>query len=285
MIGKAKSKLFILGNGFDIAHDLPTKYNHFRKYLEQIQGIETNEFDSRNRALIITYFDRLCDGKDWKDIEYALGLFPLYLEGYNPEKDDRKEKEKYVFYQSSLLLEVIYAFRRWVDSISIDNAKPKYGFKQIIKDEDFAFLTFNYTPILERIYDIQESAICHIHGKQGDQVVMGHNRRDDDSIDFWLLADVAPYLRQEFYRLFKDPIVNIAHNQKFFDSLADLTDIYSYGFSFSEPDREYIELICEKATERTVWHLSSFGAPEVREEYKKIITACGFRGTTTTFTL
>lgn len=283
-MGTKRSKLFILGNGFDIAHGLPTRYSHFRKYLEQIQGVETNEFDNRNRASIITYFDRRCDGEDWKDIEYALGLFPLYLEGYNPEIDDRKEKEKYVFYQSSLLLEVIHAFRRWVNSISIDDAKPKHNFTQIINGEDFAFLTFNYTPILEKIYNIRETAICHIHGKQGDQVVMGHNRRDDDSIDFWLLADVAPYLRQEFYRLFKDPLVNITHNQNFFDSLADLTDIYSYGFSFSEPDREYIELICEKTTERTMWHLSSFDPPDVQEEYKKIINACGFRGTTTIFT-
>lgn len=284
-MGTKRSKLFILGNGFDIAHGLPTRYSHFRKYLEQIQGVETNEFDNRNRASIITYFDRLCDGEDWKDIEYALGLFPLYLEGYNPEKDDRKEKEKYVFYQSSLLLEVIYAFRKWVNSISVDNAKPKNHFKQIIKNEDFAFLTFNYTPILESVYSIQESAICHIHGKQGDQVVMGHNRRDDDSIDFWLLADVAPYLRQEFYRLFKDPIVNITHNQYFFDSLEDLTDIYSYGFSFSDPDREYIELICRKTNERTVWHLSAFGSIEVQNGYEQTIKDCGFRGTFTRFTI
>jgi len=122
MIIETKSKLFILGNGFDIAHDLPTRYSHFRRYLEQIQGIDTNEFDNRNRASIITYFDRRCDGEDWRDIEYALGLFPLYLEGYNPDIDDRKEKEKYVFYQSSLLLEVIYAFRRWVNlCLSIRN--------------------------------------------------------------------------------------------------------------------------------------------------------------------
>lgn len=285
MIGERKSKLFILGNGFDIAHGLPTQYHYFRNYLKQIQEVEANEFDNRNRASIITYFDRLCDGSDWKDIEYALGLFPLYIEGYNPQIDNRKEKEEYVFYQSSLLLEVIYAFRRWANSIAIDDAKPKNNFTKIIQSGDFAFLTFNYTPILERIYNIQETEICHIHGKQGGQIVMGHNRRDDDSIDFWLLADVAPYLRQEFYRLFKDPIVNIKHNQNFFDSLADLTDIYSYGFSFSEPDREYIELICERTTERTVWHLSSFGAPGVQEEYKKIIHACGFRGTTTTFTI
>lgn len=285
MIGERKSKLFILGNGFDIAHGLLTRYCHFRTYLNQIQEVEANEFDNRNRASIVTYFDRLCDGSNWKDIEYALGLFPLYLEGYNPQIDDRKEKEKYVFYQSSLLLEVIYAFRRWANSIAIDDAEPQNTFTQIIKGGDFAFLTFNYTPILEKIYSIQETAICHIHGKQGDQVIMGHNRRADDSIDFWLLADVAPYLCQEFYRLFKDPIVNIRHNQNFFNSLEDLTDIYSYGFSFSEPDRKYIELICEKTTERTVWHLSTFDSSVVQEEYKKIISACGFRGTTTTFTI
>ena len=41
------SNLFIIGNGFDIAHGLPTKYADFKKYLSDRikinQGIKDND--------------------------------------------------------------------------------------------------------------------------------------------------------------------------------------------------------------------------------------------------
>lgn len=43
------SNLFIIGNGFDIAHGLPTKYADFKKYLSDRikinQGIKDNDED------------------------------------------------------------------------------------------------------------------------------------------------------------------------------------------------------------------------------------------------
>lgn len=285
MIKGNKTKLFVLGNGFDVAHDLPTRYSHFRKYLNQIQKLEPNPFDDRNRASIITYFDSRCNGDDWKDIEYALGLFPLYIEEYNPQKENRREKERYVFYQSCLLVEVMESFERWVNTISIESVKPIYKFGQIINNWDFAFLTFNYTPVLEKVYHVAEDSICHIHGKQGEGIIMGHNRFGEDAVEVWLLSDVAPYLHQEFSGLYKNPIVNIRHNQGFFDSLSQLAEIYSFGFSFSEPDREYVKLICEKTTENTMWYLNVFSSEDDRERYKEILLENGFHGSISTFSV
>ena len=190
-----------------------------------------------------------------------------------------------MFFQSFILLELIDSFVEWANSISVEGVKPNANFAQIIHDGDFAFLTFNYTPILEQVYNIPEDAICHIHGKQGGNIVMGHSQRDDASLDLQLLDDVAPYLRQEFFKLFKNPILNIRHNQDFFDSLTNLSEIYSYGFSFSDPDRAYIKLVCEKTTKKTVWYLSEFGTEELRRKYKDIIYESGFCGSVSTFSI
>ena len=37
-------KVLILGNGFDLAHDLPTLYNNFLDFCERICKIYTNDF-------------------------------------------------------------------------------------------------------------------------------------------------------------------------------------------------------------------------------------------------
>ena len=283
MIKGNKNKLFILGNGFDIAHSLPTRYRHFRKYLYLIQERQPNQFDDRNRNALIAYLDSRCNGADWKDIEYALGLFPLYIKPYNPEKENRHEKEQYAFYQSCILSEVIESFEKWVNSISVDSVKPKSKMSQIIKSGDFAFLTFNYTPVLEKVYHVEDDSICHIHGKQGERIIMGHNRLHEEANELWLLSDVAPYLHEEFFRLYKNPIVNIRRNQDFFDSLTELLEIYSFGFSFSDPDHEYVKLICEKTTEKTVWFFNAFSSEDERERYKEILKENGFHGSFATF--
>ena len=64
----------------------------------------------------------------------------------------------------------------------------------------------------------------------------------------------------------------------------DITDIYSYGFSFSEVDMPYIRDICKSIdTLKITWHLSDFDTKEKQEEYKRRIIACGFRGKFTTY--
>lgn len=40
-------KLYIIGNGFDIAHGLPTQYWDFRKYLEKVDYDFLRAFEMR----------------------------------------------------------------------------------------------------------------------------------------------------------------------------------------------------------------------------------------------
>lgn len=50
-------------------------------------------------------------------------------------------------------------FREWVESIDVSKAKP------VVDLPDTAsFITFNYTPTLEYVYDVRPDRILHIHG-------------------------------------------------------------------------------------------------------------------------
>lgn len=56
------SNLFIIGNGFDIAHGLPTKYADFKKYLSDRikinQGIKDNDEDYIKSPKFLLYQNR-----------------------------------------------------------------------------------------------------------------------------------------------------------------------------------------------------------------------------------
>lgn len=54
-------KLYIIGNGFDLWHGIPSKYADFKAYVRQ-----------HDRELLRTVDDYLPAGDDWSDLESAL---------------------------------------------------------------------------------------------------------------------------------------------------------------------------------------------------------------------
>lgn len=77
--------LFIAGNGFDIAHGIPSKYSEFRKYiiknypdtlkyrdekiyLDDFNYIDTEEFAAE---ILLSTMDKV-DGENWLNFEAAL---------------------------------------------------------------------------------------------------------------------------------------------------------------------------------------------------------------------
>jgi hypothetical protein len=65
------NRLFIVGNGFDLAHDLPTGYCHFRNFMyshgDEPVGYEDIEL---NKFYVIKQFEKLCQPNNtWNDFE------------------------------------------------------------------------------------------------------------------------------------------------------------------------------------------------------------------------
>lgn len=72
----------------------------------------------------------------------------------------------------------------------------------------------------------------------------------------------------------------IKNNRKFFESLDNsISNVYSYGFSYSAVDKPYIkEIIKRLDTRNMVWHLSNYNDSLDRCNYKKTIRKCGYKG-------
>lgn len=267
-------KLFIIGNGFDSAHCLNTSYDEFRKYLcnTYMNGESGEDYmpmvptvsigpkgeeicDMEEIASFLVYLISIAepDGSKWSDLEASLGRLD-YDEAFDtlPEEldDDGDINYWHELYNnedmaSNLYTAVAYVkdlFAEWVDDIDVENAKAKPSFLSLIEPEDI-FLTFNYTETLEEVYGVNKDRICHIHGKQGENILFGHGNTRDYTDEYMeknigsesSLTELDNFLRKETEQA-------LIEHKYFFDGIDDtIREVYSIGFSYADVDLIYIK--------------------------------------------
>lgn len=176
--------LYIIGNGFDKGHGLATSYWDFRTYLERMYPRFLNSFEER-------YY--IYPGKDitakqqmlWNEletnlanivedviIEDAVGI-DMGLESgdvgiYDTLYQYLTDEYKYINQLTKYL-------KQWVRTIKIRDVQPKTTL--INKDNDALYITFNYTALLETVYEVRSERIIHIHGslrQLDDDPLLGH---------------------------------------------------------------------------------------------------------------
>ena len=185
-------------------------------------------------------------------------------------------------------------FSQWIRTITYPKDITRNSFlTDTLKNTSF-FLTFNYTKTLEDIYSILPEQICHIHGVQGGDIVIGHGvEKSSESIgsysndedDFESDYDFGMEGIDDIHNSLRKPTKQILERTTFFEDLKynDIKNIFSWGFSFSAVDRCYIKEICKVLdTERITWHLHDRGNGEPAK-FEQILSECGFMGVITTF--
>lgn len=268
---RRKNQLFIIGNGFDKAHGLPTGYEDFYRYLARADA------DSDERALLYTLHEHIGEAFDenntflWNDFEKRLGktdfqqdIFFPSEEAYNQTEDDTDKDPDYYSYQNIVPLQALNnsentlpeIFDRWISHVDIHQANPIAPFSEYINQGKSRFFTFNYTETLEELYGCCD--VEHIHGRAGDgTVLVGHgadlkpeNEKHDMSecpfASTGSMDDIERYLNllnvpSKLYNAWrKDVRGNIAKHETYFESLNDIDVIYSFGFSYNQIDSPYI---------------------------------------------
>lgn len=313
------SKLFIIGNGFDLAHDLQTSYGDFKKYLikeypgsrNTITGINFSSIQMPNGdeeydevALVslliksvsgIEYWNEVDDrDDDWKDFEEKLGdlNFREYFDDissiYHSQSDPNLFHEAYAHEDFGQILldtvpEIKVFFSDWVKTIDLSEIRLKNDFLKLIDDED-KFINFNYTNTLEKSYEVPSESVWHPHGDLNGAIVVGHGNKEYDGSKISIGGQ--DYLNQINYSLMKDTDKIIKKNKDEFESLANITKIYSHGFSFGDVDLPYIEKICNSIdTCNITWYLNDYDNDNKRIKYKAKIRNCGFKGDFSTFNI
>lgn len=304
------SKLFIIGNGFDLAHGLPTAYDCFHSYLQEAYPDANEEYTGVPWASMGRHGEEVYDKNDvvgylmclmsrtanenWSDFEEALGCLDFSYDLFDPsEFTDRDGEPDYAHTvynnedQASQLAgcvpQILDLFSEWAETIDVTGASPIAEFRRLIDPSHDLFLNFNYTHTLEKLYGIHN--VCHIHGTLGETLLVGHGakpRFDENHWSHYIGSEDGIEFIQDILR--KDTAGALDRHRSFFQKLtSELSAVYSYGFSYGEVDEVYIKEICRTVpTEPVAWYLHNYASDD-HDRFKAVLRKCGFKGKFDTF--
>lgn len=260
--------LYLIGNGFDVAQGLKTRYPDFYGSYKQ-----TDPINDAERRIIASIDD---DVEKWSDMEAALGAFTkevnsvmdfidayenlssklsMYLRSqddhYRPENIERYRKE----------LANPFEDLSYPEAISLNEYISSFGKKKTSID----VLSFNYTNVFEKAIGYEYKTVAlegpffpegvslnrvyKIHGSLQETIVMGVN-------DAGQIANDAFAKNQDVCDMLVKPQTNTVMGLGFdilsgeLLSAADL--IIIYGMSIGETDRIWWQRIAERMVSPSV---------------------------------
>jgi len=276
-------ELLVIGNGFDLAHEMKTHYHDFRDWLNRYTH---KEYVARMEGSLNCYGEMLWANLEektrlLKNIDYKEKFYKhsSYLTGYSStiinqtddfvEYDDDNSGSEAVAdlmrdifnqqgFQHYLEEEFFWLYRlkshfcEWVKSIELAK-NPLYCIPQ-----NALYLSFNYTNLLEDKYKIATENILHIHGNTDSEIEFGNpdvtsfNYKNEDARALEVNDEINRALRS----VHKDVKSIIRKNQLFFSTLGEIQKIYILGHSMNEIDEPYFLKINENVSSNTQWTAS-----------------------------
>lgn len=246
-------RLYVIGNGFDLWHGIPSKFSDFKRYVAI--------HDPRIVEEVETY---LPAGDEWGQLEQALAEMDVdalvdnlgqFMPSYGADDwsdaghhDFQYEVESCV---DRLSVGLKGQFTNWVKGLPIPGrADLKRALTTL--DPNALYLSFNYTPTLSKIYGIDPQRVCFIHGSaalQDDELILGHawnpssrpslNSRDDVEDMDVRLYEANQIIDDYFSSTFKQSDKIIRRHIDFFNNLSNVEQVIILGHSLSDVDAAY----------------------------------------------
>lgn len=268
--------LYIIGNGFDLHHNIPSSYRAFGDYLR--------EQDPDTFNVVETYFDM--DAQFWAEFEERLATFDSelliehaseFLVSYAAENWSDAYNHHYPDEISETVQSISSTLRsrfaEWIRQLKIPTSID-YAGKKVEIDPTAIFLNFNYTSSLQNLYGVADCNILHIHGSSAnltEDLILGHGWESDPNPDPYRferdpedadirLVEGRRLIDKYFQNTFKPTSKIIRNNAPFFARLSGIEKIFVMGHSVSEVDHPYFrEVIANIDTSHVRWKISYYG--------------------------
>ena len=282
------NSLYIIGNGFDLAHGLDTSYWHFRMFLEnkdyefltmleKLYNIEQlDETEYGYNCALQTAWEKRIKAELWSEFEKHLGLpntqymldisasvlGNLNLESGNIGIIDTMDH--YWRKQFGFIKKLQNYVEEWISQIEFSGILPKKT--DLVENNKDYFFSFNYTRTLEDTYKIDN--VLHIHGSigQGSDMspFMGHCNQqaikehlelhkeayeNGNEGEASIQSAIGEYLKE----IFKDTEHYIGMNYHFFDHLKTVSHVIIIGWSAGDVDIPYLCKIRDSVAKDTIW--------------------------------
>lgn len=261
--GEEMKRVFIIGNGFDLAHGLKTSYFDFSDYLRENDKLFYDQ---------IMEYNLFKDNDLWSDFENNLSKINIdSLTAYanlqcNDDMDyDSMEGDNVdfsVYGELDYIDRLSEKIKDWL-SDTVDVSKCKKIINPVYL-KDSLWLTFNYTNTLEDLYGVNSECILHIHedvDNYNNDLLIGHG--NDQAInelenecqqlyygrEYSAKKAIVRYLRKS-----RKPVKSrIEDNQTYFSDYADADEIYILGFSFGNVDMPYIDKVASSSPNADIY--------------------------------
>ncbi|MBS6006907.1 MAG: bacteriophage abortive infection AbiH family protein [Clostridium baratii] len=283
-------KLFIIGNGFDIGHDLKTSYWDFRTFLHRSYSEFLYEFES-NYNIYPNFTEDEKKEMLWNDFEMNLAnidediiienavSIDMGLESGDIGIEDTLRD--YFSEQFEYINKLPHYLKLWVRSIRIRDAIPKTKFINCKNDD--IYLTFNYTSVLENVYKIREDKIIHIHGSLREsygEPKIGHGNdkkiqnikiRYEKACEIFdeKEASISKVIENYYRSTYKDV-------KRYMIKLLDLKqknidEIIVIGHSLADVDMPYLEMINILIGSKAIWNVYYYDENKKEQMYDNLI--------------
>ncbi|MDE6441730.1 MAG: bacteriophage abortive infection AbiH family protein, partial [Clostridia bacterium] len=281
--------LYVLGNGFDLMHRVPSSYYNFRDSLGKNNDL---------RQMLENY---ITVEDCWADLEYALAhinvsamsnmtVVDTFLDINDAYNEDSGAAEYFMSVEEAAMPMQIIAtelprrFRKWVDTLKVGT------YDRPLNDvfRNGKVLCFNYTEFVESMYNIPKQNVCYIHGcrvkekgKPREPLILGHMLgASDSSFEFEeeeakylggyrrAYAEIArtqviDYISEYDEDLTKDTAKIINNHEKFFSELKNTETVVVVGHSYSETDFDYFEKIKASTLGNVKWYFGCYGLRDI----------------------
>ena len=269
--------LYIIGNGFDLMHNLPTKYFNYAKFCL--------ECDHELYYNMEKCFPKLNIGGLWANFENALGFPDEEYMLQNIKKNEQTQRDGEICIDISRLR---MTFGKWVKTLNnlIDVVADIKIDRYFDLNNSDMFLTFNYTNVLEKIYKIDSKRIIHIHGggkelydiQKSDICYSGYifGHGEEISTVPHLIENHEHLIREERKSLKKD--VQIKRLKQDIDNklgMDNIDNIIVIGHSMAKVDYDYFKFINGRFPEAH-WTIYYHGISDKSHKIKHILE-CGIK--------
>ena len=312
--------LVVIGNGFDRFHGVESAYCHFKNYLrcyekEPVPIFGCLAYDIHDVSKADKERHEFCDkleqfidsSKLWSNFEEALSWLDAdEIREYHGDElksygDDNWKDSFHHDYQWHIENDLSFArqipsyLKEWI--LTLDTSVARKFVVDIINNHNL-YLNFNYTDVLESIYEIDRNKILYIHGKAKEYLplIVGHGDNsyfkekaipdkniaddeypwfEDDDYGGDVRVQEAEEIIEGYFKItYKNVVSIIDKNKTFFKNLCEVSRVYILGHSLSSVDLPYIKLINESVSVDCEWIVSYYDEPE-KDGFRKTLIAIG----------
>lgn len=301
------ANLWIIGNGFDLAHGLRTKYNDFKEYLDEYNPdlksvLEEGCYDPN---FLWSQFE---DALGYLDYDYLLDVYRAEVDiGLDSPGLCARNMIQTIVDIRRILEELPEALNEWISTIDITDIEQLPLINTYMTETENYFINFNYTSTLECVYNVDYNRIYYIHGSQynEDSLVLGHagpvypsnydevngeliySPSEQAAIDFSMdeLIDLDDEKERVHEMLRKVSYESLLKLNKFLERYgSQINRIVSFGFSYGDADMLYIRTLINyfNNTPGFEWLIRDRNSSGQDEIISKL-TSNGFSGRVTLF--